>query len=93
MNENNKHNILSMLPLIPWQDFCSMKRSETFSPEQHIPLHGFPREHRFPSRMRILILAILLGFPCHVIAATDHLVSYWNLDSNLNDSASAGVVV
>ncbi|HBE97609.1 MAG TPA: hypothetical protein DDW68_10610, partial [Verrucomicrobiales bacterium] len=42
--------------------------------------------------MRALFLAILLGFPRLVTAATDHLVSYWNLDSNLNDSASAGVV-
>ncbi len=42
--------------------------------------------------MRALFLAILLGFPQLVTAATDHLVSYWDLDSNLNDSASAGVV-
>ena len=43
--------------------------------------------------MRALFSAILLGFPCLVNAATDHLVSYWDLDSNLNDSASAGAVV
>ena len=42
--------------------------------------------------MRALFLAILLGFPQLMTAATDHLVSYWDLDSNLNDSASAGVV-
>jgi len=42
--------------------------------------------------MRALFLAILLGLPHLVSAATDHLVSYWNLDSNLSDSATAGVV-